>query len=197
MNNNRLILIGLLIPAILMIPFSIISFYTDFANRNPDPLSVTVDFDQNAYNAVEGKKAFEQYQCMGCHTIVGNGAYFAPDLTTVYKRIGENDAALSNFILSGASAKGMQPMRDRGMKEDDAYRITAFLKYTNMLDTNGWPGAGSWERDGNPDSTSAKKLDFSDIWQVVSGIVFINALIFAIILAYENKKNDRGLETNE
>lgn len=92
MNNNRLILIGLLIPAILMIPFSIISFYTDFANRNPDPLSVTVDFGQNAYNAVEGKKAFEQYQCMGCHTIVGNGAYFAPDMTTVYKRIGENDA---------------------------------------------------------------------------------------------------------
>ncbi len=77
------------------------------------------------------------------------------------------------------------------MKEDDAYRITAFLKYTNMLDTNGWPGSGSWERDGNPDSTSAQNLDFSGIWQVVLGIVFINALIFAIILAYENKKNDR------
>ncbi|NJD52581.1 MAG: c-type cytochrome [Candidatus Methanoperedens sp.] len=194
MNNNRLILIGLLIPALLMIPFSIISFYTDFANRNPDPLAVTVNFNQNTYNAVEGKKAFEQYQCMGCHTIVGNGAYFAPDMTTVYKRMGENDAALSSFILAGAPAKGMQPMRDRGMKEDDAYRITAFLKYTDMLDTNGWPGDGSWERDGNPDSTSAKKLDFFGIWQVVSGIVFINVLIFAIILAYENKKMMRGLE---
>lgn len=194
MNNNQLIFIGLLIPVILMIPFSIISFYTDFANRNPDPLAVTVNFNQNTYNAVEGKKAFEQYQCMGCHTIVGNGAYFAPDMTTVYKRMGENDAALSSFILAGAPAKGMQPMRDRGMKEDDAYRITAFLKYTDMLDTNGWPGDGSWERDGNPDSTSAKKLDFFGIWQVVSGIVFINVLIFAIILAYENKKMMRGLE---
>ena len=55
MSNNRLILIGFLIPAILMIPFSIISFYTDFANRNPDPLSVTVDFGQNAMQLKERK----------------------------------------------------------------------------------------------------------------------------------------------
>ncbi len=191
MNNLRIIMIGLLIPALLMIPFSIISFYTDFANRNPDPSLVTVDSGQNTYNAIEGKKAFEQYQCMDCHTIVGNGAYFAPDLTTVYKRIRENDAALSNFILSGAPAKGMPPMRDRGMNEDDAYRITAFLKYTNMLDTNGWPGAGSWDRDGNPDSVSAQRLNFSNNWQAVLGIVFINILLFSIILAYENKKNEQ------
>ena len=191
MNNIRLILIGLLIPALLMIPFSIISFYTDFASRNPDPLLVTVASGQNTYNAIEGKKAFEQYQCMGCHTIVGNGAYFAPDLTMVYRRMRENDAVLSNFILSGAPAKGMPPMRDRGMNEDDAYRITAFLKYSNMLETNGWPGAGSWDRDGNPDSASAQRLNFSNNWQAVLGIVFINILLFSIILAYENKKNEQ------
>jgi len=191
MNNIRLILIGLLIPALLMIPFSIISFYTDFASRNPDPLLVTVASGQNTYNAIEGKKAFEQYQCMGCHTIVGNGAYFAPDLTMVYRRMRENDAVLSNFILSGAPAKGMPPMRDRGMNEVDAYRITAFLKYSNMLETNGWPGAGSWDRDGNPDSASAQRLNFSNNWQAVLGIVFINILLFSIILAYENKKNEQ------
>jgi len=191
MNNIRLILIGLLIPALLMIPFSIISFYTDFASRNPDPLLVTVASGQNTYNAIEGKKAFEQYQCMGCHTIVGNGAYFAPDLTMVYRRMRENDAVLSNFILSGAPAKGMPPMRDRGMNEDDAYRITAFLKYSNMLETNGWPGAGSWDRDGNPDSASAQRLNFSNNWQAVLGVVFINILLFSIILAYENKKNEQ------
>lgn len=191
MNNTRLILVGLLVPALLMIPFSIISFYTDFASRNPDPSLMTVDSGQNTYNAIEGKKAFEQYQCMGCHTIVGNGAYFAPDLTTVYRRMNENDAVLSNFILSGAPVKGMPPMRDRGMNEDDAYRITAFLKYTNMLDTNGWPGEGSWDRDGNPDSSSPEKLKISDIWQVVLGIVFINVLVFSIILAYEHRNNEQ------
>ncbi len=197
MNNIRLILIGLLIPALLMIPFSIISFYTDYANKNPDPFLVSVDFEQNTYNAIEGKKAFEQYQCMGCHTIVGNGAYFAPDLTMVYRRMRENDAALSNFVLSGAPNKGMPPTRERGMNEDDAYRITAFLKYTNMLETNGWPGVGSWDRDGNPDSTPPEKTIYSDIWQAVIGIVFINILIFSIILAYENRKMEQEVENLE
>jgi|GEM_PF-3083141 len=191
MNNIRLIMIGLLVPALLMIPFSIMSFYTDFANRNPDPSLVTVDFNQKTYNAIEGKKEFEQYQCMGCHTIVGNGAYFAPDLTTVYRRMKENDALLANFMMSGAPAKGMPPMKERSMNIDDAYRITAFLKYTNMLDTNGWPGEGSWDRDGDPDSVSPEKQNVSDIWQVVLGIIFINSLVFSIIFAFERRNNEQ------
>jgi len=71
MNNLRLIIIGLLIPAILMIPYSIFSFYTDFANKNPDPALITVDFNSITFNAIEGKKTFEQYQCMGAIPLLG------------------------------------------------------------------------------------------------------------------------------
>lgn len=39
-------------------------------------------------NAVDGKRVFQAYNCMGCHTIVGNGAYFAPDLTKLYDAVG-------------------------------------------------------------------------------------------------------------
>src|SRR6185369_5618896 len=28
-----------------------------------------------------GKHAWQKYDCIGCHTIFGNGSYFAPDLT--------------------------------------------------------------------------------------------------------------------
>ena len=191
MNNLKLILIGLLIPSLLMIPYSILSFYTDFANKNPDPSQVTVSFQGKDYSATEGKRTFEQYQCMGCHSIVGNGAYFGPDLTKVYKRINGNDAALATYILSGVPVKGMPPMRDRGMNEEDAYRTVAFLKYTQMLDTNGWPNNGSWDRDGNIDGVQAKQISPSGIWQIILGIVFFNLLILGVILAYERGKEEK------
>lgn len=190
MNMYRLMLAGLLIPTLLMIPYSIISFYTDFANKNPDPLQVTVEFRGKSYDAVEGKRAFEQYQCMGCHTIVGNGAYFAPDLTRVYKRFGENDDALAGFILTGTPAKGMPPMTGRGMGDEDAYHVVAFLKYTDRLDTNGWPGEGSWDRDGSPDAAQANKLIGADIWQIILGILLFNLMVFAVILNYERGKEE-------
>ena len=40
------------------------------------------------YDAVEGKRVFQAWNCMGCHTIVGNGAYFGPDLTKLYGKVG-------------------------------------------------------------------------------------------------------------
>ncbi|HEY9247242.1 MAG TPA: cytochrome c [Candidatus Methanoperedens sp.] len=191
MNNLRLILIGLLVPSLLMIPYSIISFYTDFANKNPEPAQVIISFQGRDYNAVEGKRMFEQYQCMGCHSIVGNGAYFGPDLTNVYKRMNMNDAALVSYLLSGAPAKGMPPMSGRGMSEEDAYRTAAFLKYTQMLDTNGWPNNGSWDRDGNVDGVQSKQISPSGMWQIILGIVFMNLLIFIAIAAYERGKVEK------
>jgi Cytochrome C oxidase, cbb3-type, subunit III len=188
MNNMRLIIIGLLVPSILMIPYSILTFYTDFANKNPDPFQITVSFKNKSYDAVEGKKAFEQYQCMDCHAIVGNGGYFAPDLTNSYKRTSGNDALLANFMLLGVVSKGMPPMKDRGMNEEDSYRVVAFLKYANMLDTNGWPNNGSWDRDGSLDAASPERLYPRNMWQAVIGILFFNLMIFAVIIAYERAK---------
>ncbi|MCL7413055.1 MAG: cytochrome c [ANME-2 cluster archaeon] len=191
MNNLRIILIALIIPSLLMIPYSILSFYTDFANNNPDPSLATVSFQGNNYNAIEGKRTFEQYQCMGCHSIVGNGAYFGPDLTKVYRRMNGNDAALAAYLLSGIPAKGMPPMRDRGMSEEDAYRTVAFLKYAQMLDTNDWPNNGSWDRDGNIDGVQAEHISPSGIWQIVLGIIFFNLLVFGIIIVYEREKEGK------
>ncbi len=39
-------------------------------------------------SALLGKQIFQSYNCMDCHTIVGNGAYFAPDLTKSYEQTG-------------------------------------------------------------------------------------------------------------
>src|SRR5512135_2123782 len=34
----------------------------------------------------DGKMVWHKYDCIGCHTILGNGAYFAPDMTKVAAR---------------------------------------------------------------------------------------------------------------
>lgn len=46
------------------------------------------DFSFQGHSATAGKKVFQAYNCMGCHTIVGNGAYLAPDLTDTYAAAG-------------------------------------------------------------------------------------------------------------
>ncbi|CAG0938874.1 Nitric oxide reductase subunit C [Gammaproteobacteria bacterium] len=52
-------------------------------------------------DAVQGKRVFQAYNCMGCHTIVGNGAYFAPDLTRLYGKVGP--AWLEAFLPSAGA----------------------------------------------------------------------------------------------
>ena len=37
-----------------------------------------------------GKKVWEDNNCIGCHTLLGEGAYFAPELGNVYKRFGNS-----------------------------------------------------------------------------------------------------------
>jgi nitric oxide reductase subunit C len=46
--------------------------------------------DKLSEQVVAGKRAFEKYNCNDCHTILGFGAYYAPDLTKVVRRIGED-----------------------------------------------------------------------------------------------------------
>jgi mono/diheme cytochrome c family protein len=53
------------------------------------------------FDAVKGKRVFQSYNCMGCHTIVGNGAYFGPDLTKLYGKVGP--AWLEAFLPSAAA----------------------------------------------------------------------------------------------
>lgn len=70
-----------------------------FANdrSRPDPDAVTF----RGQSAVAGKQVFQAYSCMDCHTVVGNGAYFAPDLTFIYREAGP--AWVEAFLGSAAS----------------------------------------------------------------------------------------------
>ncbi|MBS0463864.1 MAG: cytochrome c [Proteobacteria bacterium] len=89
-RRRALAMFGLMVGVFAML--SGFSFLVDRGQVTPDQ----VHFGR--YQATAGKRVFQAYNCMDCHTIVGNGAYLAPDLTEEYKQVGP--AWLAAFLPS-------------------------------------------------------------------------------------------------
>ena len=88
-----------------------------------------------------GKLIWEQNDCVGCHTLLGEGAYFAPELGNVYKRYGNSTEAIKGFIASRPKEgiPGRRSMPQFNLSEEELNAIAAFLKYASEINTNNWP----------------------------------------------------------
>ncbi|MEH6589038.1 MAG: cytochrome c [Halioglobus sp.] len=88
-----------------------------------------------------GKKVWEVNNCIGCHTLLGEGAYFAPELGNVYERFGQSTEAIKGFIKSRPreGIKGRRSMPQFDLSEEELEAIAQFLKYVNGIDTANWP----------------------------------------------------------
>ncbi len=87
---------------------------------------------------VKGKVIWESNNCMGCHTILGEGAYYAPELTKVYERRGEAYIKAALMTKTPWSPRGRK-MVAYGFSEEDANNVVAFLKWIGETDLNGFP----------------------------------------------------------
>jgi nitric oxide reductase subunit C len=87
-----------------------------------------------------GKKVWETNDCIGCHTLLGEGAYFAPELGNVYKRFGSTDA-IKAFIASRPKdgIPGRRSMPQFNLSEEQLDAVAAFLKYASEINTANWP----------------------------------------------------------
>jgi nitric oxide reductase subunit C len=56
--------------------------------------------DQISAEVIEGKRLWQHYDCNDCHTILGIGGYYAPDVTKSYSIRGE--AWLRQFLKEPA-----------------------------------------------------------------------------------------------
>ena len=98
------------------------------------------DMRQNITPLVaEGKKIWETRNCIGCHTLLGEGAYFAPELGNVVARYGEE--GVKAFITSRPvdGIPGRRSMPQFNLTERELEAITAFLKHVGTIDTAKWP----------------------------------------------------------
>ncbi|UJS24194.1 c-type cytochrome [Thiothrix winogradskyi] len=89
----------------------------------------------------DGKRLWEENNCIGCHTLLGEGAYFAPELGNVYQRFGQNKEAIKAFIKSrpAEGVAGRRSMPQFNFTEEQLDNIVEFLKYSSEIDTNNWP----------------------------------------------------------
>jgi nitric oxide reductase subunit C len=87
---------------------------------------------------INGKRIWEENNCMGCHTILGEGAYYAPELTKVYERRGEGYIKAALMSPVPWSPRGRK-MVAYNMSEKDANDVVAFFKWINEIDLNGFP----------------------------------------------------------
>ncbi len=89
---------------------------------------------------IHGKELWEENNCMGCHTILGEGAYYAPELTRVVERRGV--PWLQTFLRDPqAMFPGQRKMVKYNFTADEIDDIIAFLAWTGKVDTNGFPAA--------------------------------------------------------
>lgn len=88
---------------------------------------------------VAGKAAFERYNCNDCHTMLGFGGYYSPDLTRVYTRLGEEGirSRIERPAIVLASSYRKMPRQDVAPREVDA--MIAFFRWTSDIENGDWP----------------------------------------------------------
>jgi nitric oxide reductase subunit C len=90
-----------------------------------------------------GKKLWEDNNCLGCHTLLGEGAYFAPELGNVFYRRG-GEEGFNAFFKSWMKAQplgieGRRAMPQFHLTDEELDALAAFLEYAAQINTNDWP----------------------------------------------------------
>lgn len=88
-----------------------------------------------------GKDVWHDNNCINCHTLFGEGAYYAPDLTKITKLRGE--AYLTAYMKDPSKFydenrhRRLMPRQD--LSEQDIKDLIAFLDWVSNVDNQGWP----------------------------------------------------------
>jgi nitric oxide reductase subunit C len=88
-----------------------------------------------------GKHVWHKYNCTNCHTLLGEGAYYAPDLTKIAQQRGRE--YLRAFMKDPSAFydehKYRRVMPRQGLSEREIDDVITFLTWISRIDTQGWP----------------------------------------------------------
>ena len=97
-------------------------------------------------SVVAGKHIWERHSCINCHTLLGEGAYFAPELGNVWVRYGGKDDPegardmLKAWMQAQPSGiEGRRQMPQFNLTDRELDELVDFLKWTSEIDTQDWP----------------------------------------------------------
>lgn len=90
---------------------------------------------------VHGKDVWHKYNCINCHTLFGEGAYYAPDLTKITQLRGE--AYLQAYMRDPSrfydEQKHRRLMPKQNLSEVEIKDLITFLDWVSKVDNQGWP----------------------------------------------------------
>jgi len=101
---------------------------------------------------IKGKLTIQSRNCMNCHTLLGNGAYYAPDLTKAWldpkwEKImvpmtgaKTKEEAMVKFLMNPDKyPTWTRRMPNLHLTEEEAKAVVAYLKWMSAINTNGFP----------------------------------------------------------
>ncbi|MEN8124831.1 MAG: cytochrome c [Bacteroidota bacterium] len=119
---------GTLVTFLIFIGLTVYSLSEAQDQSNNDKLTEQV---------ARGKTLWEKNNCMGCHTIMGEGGYYAPELTKVVERRG--DAYIKAALMTPVPWQpNKRKMVAYNMTEAEADDMVAFFKWIGEIDLNGF-----------------------------------------------------------
>ncbi len=120
---------GTLLFSAVFIWLTVDTFQRIPAQTNSDELTESV---------ARGKQIWEENNCMGCHTLLGEGAYYAPELTRVYDRRGP--AFIAQMLRDPEAVyPGQRRMVKYDFSEAQIDDMNAFFEWIGRMDLNGFP----------------------------------------------------------
>lgn len=119
---------GTVVTFLIFIGLTIYSFSKANDQSNEENITEAV---------VRGKNLWEENNCMGCHTLMGEGAYYAPELTKVIERRGEG--YIKAVLMTPVDwAPNGRKMVTYGFSKEEAEDLIAFFSWIGEIDLNGF-----------------------------------------------------------
>ena len=88
-----------------------------------------------------GKDVWHEYNCINCHTLFGEGAYYAPDLTKITQQRGT--PYLTAFLKDPSKfydeLRHRRLMPNLELNDEEIAALIAFMDWVSKVDNQGWP----------------------------------------------------------
>jgi nitric oxide reductase subunit C len=128
--------------------FFLLIFFGLTAHSHYYIVNVSTNAETLTESVAHGKKLWEDKSCVNCHTILGEGAYFAPELGNYWVRAaGDKDASVEDkreafkdwMKAMPSGVEGRRQMPQFNFSEKELGDLAEFFQWVSTIDTNNWP----------------------------------------------------------
>ena len=126
--------------------FFIIIFVALSAHSHRYIVTKSTDHEGITESVALGKHVWEVNACINCHSIMGEGAYFAPEVANVMARWGVTgdpegafDMMKSWMEAQPSGIEGRRQMPHFDLTDEEIRGLSDFLLWVDTIDDQNWP----------------------------------------------------------